>query len=367
MKRVDKMRILVVSLLYPLPGNVARGTFVADHVQALQSDGHEVRVVNPLPRMMRYQEARRSTLTGAARAPREFEHGGVEVFAPRYTALPEHPWPNFTARSVRKQVKKVEQWLGEWKPEAIVCHTLWPVAVLANALAEQMNIPWAGVVHGYDFDVGLNHSTLSKVTKRLACQPKRLVVVSQRLFDVAKGAGIPEESIRMIPCHCAVEDEWLRPLKPWKGQWRRDRIDVLFPSDPRRPEKNHLLALQTGEILESRGWIVGMTTLKIQPRSIVWDRMLVADLTLITSKRESGPLVARESIACGTPVVSVDVGDVATYLPEACIAAYDATALADACENTLQNRWNLEFTLPESFSQEYFLQQWNQLLEELVV
>jgi glycosyltransferase involved in cell wall biosynthesis len=361
------MRILVVSLLYPLPGNAARGTFVADHVQALRKDGHEVRVVNPLPRMMRYQEARRSTLTGAARAPREFEHGGVEVFAPRYTALPEHPWPNFTARSIRKQAKKVEKWLGEWKPEVIVCHTLWPVAVLAKTLALRLGIPWVGVVHGYDFDVGLNHSTLSKITKQLACQPQRLVVVSQRLVDVAKSANIPDENIRMIPCHCAVEDEWLKPLKPWKGRWRKDRIDVLFPSDPRRPEKNHLLALQTGEILERRGWIVGMTTLKIQPRSIVWDRMLVADLTLITSKRESGPLVARESIACGTPVVSVDVGDVATYLPQSCIAdAYDATLLADACENALQHRWDENFTLPLNFSHAHFLHQWNQLLEELV-
>ena len=361
------MRILVVSLLYPLPGNAARGTFVADHVQALRNDGHEVRVVNPLPRMMRYQEARRSTLTGAARAPHEFEHGGVQVFAPRYTALPEHPWPKFTARSVRKQAKKVEKWLGEWKPEVIVCHTLWPVAVLAKALSIRLEIPWAGVVHGYDFDVGLNHSTLSKITKQLACQPQRLVVVSQRLFDVAKDANIPEESTQIIACHCAVEDEWLKPLKPWKGRWRKDRIDVLFPSDPRRPEKNHLLALQTGEILEQRGWVVGMTTLKVQPRSIVWDRMLVADLTLITSTRESGPLVARESIACGTPVVSVDVGDVATYLPEFCIAdAYDATLLADACENALQHRWNEDFTLPLNFSQEHFLQQWNQLLEELV-
>mgnify|MGYP006132307479 CR=1 FL=1 len=367
MKREDRMRILVVSLLYPLPDNSARGTFVADHVQALRQDGHEVRVVNPLPRMMRYQEARRSTLTGAARAPREFEHGGVEVFAPRYTALPEHPWPHFTARSIRKQVKKVERWLGQWEPEVIVCHTLWPVAVLAKALSERMKIPWVGVVHGYDFDVGLSHSSLSKITKKLASQPQRLVVVSQRLVDVAKNANIPEENLRVIACHCAVEDEWLRPLKPWKGRWRKDRIDVLFPSDPRRPEKNHLLALQTGEILESRGWIVGMTTLKLQPRSIVWDRMLVADLTLITSKRESGPLVARESIACGTPVVSVNVGDVATYLPDSCIVhSYDATALADACEHTLQNRLNEEFTLPLKFSQEYFLQQWNQLLEELV-
>jgi glycosyltransferase involved in cell wall biosynthesis len=110
-----------------------------------------------------------------------------------------------------------------------------------------------------------------------------------------------------------------------------------------------------------------MTTLKIQPRPIVWDRMLVADLTLITSKRESGPLVARESIACGTPVVSVDVGDVATYLPEQHVVAdYDASALADACEAALKERWEIEFTLPQSFSEAYFLERWNQLLEELV-
>lgn len=367
MKREDQMRILVVSLLYPLPLNAARGTFVADHVQALREDGHEVRVINPLPRMLRYQEARRSTLTGVARAPREFEHGGVEIFAPRYTALPEHPWPKLTMRSLRRQTKKVKVWLGEWKPEVIVCHTLWPAAILAESLAQYFHVPWTGIVHGYDFDVGLNHSSLSKITKKLAGSPQRLVVVSQRLFDVAKSIGIPDEQLRMIPCHCAVEDEWLKPLKQWKGRWKKDRIDVLFPSDPRRPEKNHLLALQTGELLEQRGWIVGMTTLKLQPRSIVWDRMLVADLTLITSKRESGPLVARESIACGTPVVSVNVGDVATYLPEKCVVdSYDAVLLADACEHVLQHHWNESFTLPQDFSRQHFLHEWNQLLEELV-
>lgn len=361
------MKILVVSLLYPLPGNVARGTFVADHVQALIKDGHEVRVVNPLPRMMRYQEARRSTLTGTARAPREFDHGGVAVFTPRFTALPEHPWPNFTAQSVRRKAKKVESWLGDWRPEVIICHTLWPVAILAETLAKRLEVPWAGVVHGYDFDVGINHPTLAKPTKHSAHQANRLVVVSQRLFDIAQGIDIAAEKLTMIPCHCAVEDEWLKPIKPWKGRWRKDRIDILFPSDPRRPEKNHLLALQAGEILEQRGWIVGMTTLKIQPRSIVWDRMLVADLTLITSKRESGPLVARESMACGTPVVSVNVGDVATYLPEECVVdSYDATLLADACEKTLKHQWIENFTLPQHFSEEVFVQQWNQLLAELV-
>ena len=361
------MRILVVSLLYPLPTNVARGTFVADQVQAFTRHGHDVRVVNPLPRMLKYQEARRSTLTGAAKAPKKFEHGGVEVFAPRYTALPEHPWPALTTRSIRKQGRRVTAWLGDWKPDVIVCHTIWPVAEMAKVLAKQYGVPWTAVVHGYDFDVGLYHDTLAKMTLSLANDADRLVVVSKRLEDIALQSGIDAEKVAVIPCHCAVEDEWLRPVKPWNGRWRKDRIDLLFPADPRRPEKNHLLALQTGELLEERGWIVGMTTLKTPPRSIVWARMLVADLTLVTSKRESGPLVARESIACGTPVVSVNVGDVATYLPEQCVvASYDAAALADACEAVLKERWNEAFTLPHLFSESAFLEHWNQLLESLV-
>lgn len=361
------MRILVVSLMYPLPDNPARGTFVADHVQALLNDGHDVKVVNPLPRMLRYQEARRSTLTGVARAPREFEHGGVSIFCPRYIALPEHPWPSITSRSIRKQCKKVRSWMGDWMPEVIVSHTLWPVSVLSSALAEHYKVPWAGIVHGYDFDIGLSHNNLAKTTRKLASMPDRLVVVSKRLSKIAQEIGIAPEKVVVIPCHCAVEDEWIKAVQPWNGRWRKSNIDILFPADPRRPEKNHILALQTGEILEHRGWIVGMTSLKLQPRSIVWDRMLVADLTLITSKRESGPLVARESIACGTPVVSVNVGDVSTYLPGSLVVEkYDAKELANACENALRNRWEKGITLPEEFSERGFLEAWNALLLQLV-
>ena len=141
-------------------------------------------------------------------------------------------------------------------------------------------------------------------------------------------------------------------------------IDILFPSDPRRPEKDYYLALECGRELETRGWVVGITTLKQQPRDLVWDRMMVADLTIITSKRESGPMVAKESILCGTPVVSVDVGDVSEWLPNEFISASrEAQELADKCEHALQFNWkNFDFQLPEAFSSETISSQWEDLL-----
>ncbi|MEJ6653886.1 MAG: glycosyltransferase family 4 protein [Euryarchaeota archaeon] len=362
------MRILIASTLYPIPTNVARGTFVADHVDALKKSGHEVRVLNPLPRMLRYYETGRSTLTGVAKAPTSYEHGEDKIFSPRYWAFPESPYPEFTISSIKRRRKGIEEWLADWRPEVIISHTLWPSAFLATHLAKRWNVPCVGVVHGYDFDVALSHKNTKKSLQQILKKIDHLVLVSNRLKDIAISNNFAEENCSVIPCHVSVENEWLKDIKNWRGRWRKDKLEILFPGDARRPEKNHYLALKTGEELERRGWVVGITTLNQQPRSIVWDRMLVASVTLITSKRESGPLVARESIACGTPVVAVDVGDLSEWLPSKFISQeYDELQLADAVENAIAADWKKDkIELPERFSIKHCQDSWDSLLNRLV-
>jgi len=337
------VRILLLTRLYPLPENPARGTFVADHTALLRELGHEVQVINVLPRMFRFQEARRSSMHGVSKAPKKYQHDGYQVSVLKHWELPD--WPKLTSRLVRRLSKRIQ------RPELIICHTLWPIGELARELARKFSIPWIGIVHGYDFDVGLETKFLSKRIESLARSSNRLVVVSDRLSRF--------KSIT-IPCHVPVEEEWLRPLKQFNGNHRRSKLDILFPADPRRPEKNHLLALRTGEEMEKRGWSVGITVLMRQPRSIVWDRMLSADVTLITSKREGGPLVAKESVICGTPVVAVDVGDLSEWMD-----VYDAdpAILADAIESTLKSS-NQE--VPVRFSRESVMESWRDLLEEII-
>jgi len=362
------MRILIASTLYPLPTNVARGTFVADHVDALKKSGHEVKVLNPLPRMLKYHETGHSTLSGVAKAPAIFEHGDNTIFSPRYWAFPESPYPSLTISSIKRRTKSIEKWLNDWRPDVIISHTLWPSAFLATHLAKRWNVPCVGVVHGYDFDVALLHKNTRKFLQQILTKIDHLVLVSNRLKSIAICNDYSEEKCCVIPCHVAVEKEWLKEMKNWRGRWRKDKLELLFPGDARRPEKNHYLALKTGEELEQRGWVVGITTLNQQPRSIVWDRMLVASVTLITSKRESGPLVARESIVCGTPVVAVDVGDLSEWIPQKFISQeYDELKLADAVENALATDWKVEkIELPERFSIKNFQDSWDSLLNKLV-
>ena len=335
------MKILLVTRLFPLPENVARGTFVSDHVELLSSLGHEVRVLNILPRMLRINEARRSTMEGVAKAPKSFEHGKFDVEVQRHFEFPD--FPSITAFSASRSKTK-------WSPDLVICHTLWPAAYAAKSIAKKHSIPWIAVVHGHDFDVALNDYRGPRI-EDLARSADRLVVVSNSLsrFD----------SIT-IPCHVNVDEEWRKPMKKFTGLFRKSKIDILFPSDPRRPEKNHMLALRVGEELETRGWKVGITTLKKQPRTMVWDRMLAADVCLITSTRESGPLVAKESITCGCPVVAVDVGDMSEWMD---VYAAEVNELADAVEDRLQN--GQEVTLPQNCNFESVRNQWNSLLESM--
>ena len=93
---------------------------------------------------------------------------------------------------------------------------------------------------------------------------------------------------------------------------------------------------------------------------MVWDRMLAADVSLITSSRESGPLVAKESIVCGCPVVAVDVGDMNEWME---VYPPEVKALADAIEDRLEN--GQDVTLPQNCEFESVSSQWKSMLESL--
>ena len=361
------MNILVVTLLYPLQENPSRGLFVAQHITDLENSGHSVQIVNPLPRMVRYAETSRSTLKGVAKTPKKFNTNRNVIFSPKFIDFPDHSFPRFTLRSVRRKSTWVRKNLEEWKPDIIICHTLFPCAALASKLAREYGVPWIGVVHGHDFDVGLSHESTGPHIRGLANDASAIVCVSKRLKDVAKDGQVHAD-VHHIPCRTEVGTDWARPMKPWKGRWRKEALDILFPADPRRPEKNYYLALQTGEELERRGWKVGITKLQHQPHDVVLDRMMTADVTLVTSSRESGPITARESILCGTPVVGVDVGDMKTYLPDQWIRHADPIDLADGVEDALQNGWQgsepkdqLKFC-----SEGEVMKAWSSLLEQLL-
>ncbi|HCM59958.1 MAG TPA: glycosyl transferase family 1 [Bacteroidales bacterium] len=90
--------------------------------------------------------------------------------------------------------------------------------------------------------------------------------------------------------------------------WDGTRINILFPSDPARPEKNFRLAEDGVKAMDNER--VSLHVLGNVPRDrVVW-YLNAADAILITSHWEGSPNIVKEAMACNRPVVSTMVGDV---------------------------------------------------------
>jgi glycosyltransferase involved in cell wall biosynthesis len=77
--------------------------------------------------------------------------------------------------------------------------------------------------------------------------------------------------------------------------------------------------------------VVGVSLERLA-RSKVAEMMRASDAVLLTSLSEGSPVAVREALATGTPVVSVDVGDVPEVLaglPGCSVRSRDPAALAE--------------------------------------
>lgn len=185
----------------------------------------------------------------------------------------------------------------------------------------QRRLPVVVTFHGSDIDLPWER-WLSRVVMRLASHN---IFVSRRL---AKKAGARK---RFDIISCGVDFETIYPLDKLESR-KRLGLDLsmkyaLFSSSFSNPLKNYPLAK---EAIEKAG-DVHLLELKGYTREEVNLLMNACDLVLVTSLHESGPLVVKEAIACGCPVVTTDVGDVREVIGSmtGCyITSFDADEIA---------------------------------------
>lgn len=135
-----------------------------------------------------------------------------------------------------------------------------------------------------------------------------------------------------------LDTELFRPIDRTEARervgWPDDERIVLFPYDPDRPVKDYPLAERTVSRMsvDAELRVVNGVPYEEMPYYVN-----AADALLVTSERESGPMVVREATACNVPVVSTDVGAAADVLGdvENAHVAADEAGLAAALEAVL--------------------------------
>jgi len=105
---------------------------------------------------------------------------------------------------------------------------------------------------------------------------------------------------------------------------------ILFASDPKRPEKNYLLAESAMQDITGKN-IEVHHLINIPNEELVW-HYGASDITLLTSLREGSPNVIKEAMACNCTIVATDVGNVKEVIgkTDGCyITSFDKTDVAN--------------------------------------
>ena len=132
------------------------------------------------------------------------------------------------------------------------------------------------------------------------------IFVSKKTIDIAK----PNKKYSLLPCGIDISD-----LQMTDKQEARKRMNlpsgktyILFAGAFNNAVKNAPLAKEAVALLNDEN--VELLELKGYSHEEVTLLMCAVDVFLMTSISEGSPQVIKEALACGCPIVSVDVGDV---------------------------------------------------------
>lgn len=196
-----------------------------------------------------------------------------------------------------KNIFPLKRKIKEFNP--VIIHAHYGLSgLLANL---QRKIPVIITFHGSDIN-NLIPRFLSRIAIILAAKN---IFVSKTLSDKLK---IPNPLI--IPC--GVNLKTFRPIEKIEARLKLNlhpkKKYILFPSSIDNYVKNYPLARQTIDELDDID--IELLELKNLNRHEVAIMLNAVDLVLMTSFSEGSPQFIKESMACNTPIVSVDVGDV---------------------------------------------------------
>lgn len=188
--------------------------------------------------------------------------------------------------------------IRDFNPDVVHAH-YGLCGLLANL---QRRVPVVTTFHGSDINKK-NVLPLSKMAMRMSAWN---IFVSKKTIDIAK----PKKKYTLLPCGIDIYDLQLTDKQEARRKMhlQEDKKYVLFSGAFDNKVKNAPLAKETVALLKDAN--VELLELKGYSHEEVTLLMCAADAFLMTSISEGSPQVVKEALACGCPIVSVDVGDV---------------------------------------------------------
>ena len=221
--------------------------------------------------------------------------------------------------------------IRDFRPDLIHAH--YGLSGLLSNL--QRKVPVVTTYHGSDIHAEGRNLMFSRVSIWLSAYN---IFVTEQL---QKQAGYRGSNQCTLPC--GIDTFTFFSLDRLDARkelgWDADGKYVLFSGAFDNPIKNSPLAKKAVEVLNRSHRITPdaqLVELRGFTRQEVNLAMNAANSFLMTSHREGSPQVVKEAMVCGTPVVSVNVGDVkdlTSGIAGCYIASHDANDIAQKLES----------------------------------
>ncbi|WP_368410336.1 glycosyltransferase [Halorussus vallis] len=172
------------------------------------------------------------------------------------------------------------------------------VAPYAVAAARLADVPLVVTFWGTDL---MGPEWLRRLGVACASAADAVILPSRAMADALDGDytyvpfGVDTDLFRPIPKDEARE----------RVGWPDEENVALFPYDPDRPEKDYERAKRVVSLANADARLRSISGVDYEEVPYYFN---AADALLVTSERESGPMVVKEAAACNVPVVSTDVG-----------------------------------------------------------
>jgi len=383
---MKKLKILMLTRLFPSAANPTLGTFCLERAKAL-AEHADVRVMVPTPYFPSWLPAP-AAWSRWSKVERERElEGGIRVSYPRYFSMPKvgtFLQGTAMARSVRRELR---QHYGDWQPDIIDAHFAFPDGYAAVRLGQHTACPTVVTCHGSDLRVYQGHAFVDDMLRWTLSTADRVISVSSDLRRSSIVQGCPEGNTVFLSNGVDPEKFALRDKSEYRErlglpQDRKIGVCVGYLIDV----KNQSLLIRASDEIRKRGLpppliiLVGegpnrqrleqeIAELDLaehfiltgqKPHEEVAQWMGAADWLLLASLHEGWATVYFEAMSCGRPVLtsnvssakdaicSADYGCVveptmpaafATAIIEASDREYDAQLIRSYAEQHSWARW----------------------------